>query len=76
MLNYKSILIIGGTGFIGLRLSKICVNHGFDFIAFNRYNSNKYWGWLAETGHAERLFGKSVSAAINSITVAKVMDSS
>ena len=47
-------------------------------LGLRKLNKSFYfvWGWLSETGHAERLFGKSVSAAINSITVAKVMDSS
>ena len=45
------------------------------FKKMNRYGEVKR-EWLVEMGHVVQLFGKSVLAAINSITVAKVMDSS
>ena len=42
----KKILITGATGFIGSHLSELCVQKGFDVIAFDRYNSNNDWGFL------------------------------
>ena len=63
-------VLITWVGGIDFHLSNIR-----QFKKMNRYGEVKR-EWLVETGHAERLFGKSVSAAINSITVAKVMDSS
>ena len=40
------ILITGATGFIGSHLTELCVEKGFDVVAFDRYNSNNDWGWL------------------------------
>jgi len=40
------ILITGATGFIGSHLTETCLEHGFDVVAFDRYNSNNDWGWL------------------------------
>ena len=42
----KKILITGATGFIGSHLAEVCVEKGFNVIAFDRYNSNNHWGWL------------------------------
>ena len=45
----KKILISGATGFIGSHLAELCVEKGFDVIAFDRYNPNNNWGWLEES---------------------------
>ena len=42
----KSVLITGATGFIGSHLVELCVEKGFNVIAFDRYNPNNHWGWL------------------------------
>ena len=49
MLNQKSIVITGGTGFIGSHLAELFVEKGFNVIAFDRYNPNNHWGWLEES---------------------------
>jgi NAD dependent epimerase/dehydratase len=46
MLNNKTILITGATGFIGSHLTEYFVEKGFNVVAFDRYNSNNDWGWL------------------------------
>ena len=46
MLNRKSILITGATGFIGSHLVELFVRRGYDVIAYDRYNPNNNWGWL------------------------------
>lgn len=43
------ILITGATGFIGSHLSELCVEQGFNVIAFDRYNPNNHWGWLEDS---------------------------
>ena len=45
MVNEK-IIITGATGFIGSHLAELCVEKGFNVVAFDRYNSNNDWGWL------------------------------
>jgi len=40
------VFITGATGFIGSHLVELCVEHGFDVVAFDRYNPNNHWGWL------------------------------
>ncbi|RJQ27353.1 NAD-dependent epimerase/dehydratase family protein [Candidatus Parcubacteria bacterium] len=40
------VLITGGAGFIGSHLCELFVEHGFDVVAFDRYNPNNDWGWL------------------------------
>ena len=42
----EKILITGACGFIGSHLAELCVNEGFNVVAFDRYNSNNNWGWL------------------------------
>jgi len=42
----KSVLITGAAGFIGSHLTEMCLEKGFNVIAFDRYNSNNHWGWL------------------------------
>ena len=48
----NKILITGATGFIGSHLTELCVEKGFDVVAFDRYNSNNDWGWL-ENSHVK-----------------------
>ena len=45
----NKILITGATGFIGSHLTELCVELGYDVIAFDRYNSNNHWGWLEQS---------------------------
>ena len=40
------ILITGATGFIGSHMTELCVEKGFEVVAFDRYNPNNHWGWL------------------------------
>ena len=40
------IFITGATGFIGSHLAELCVEKGFEVVAFDRYNPNNNWGWL------------------------------
>ena len=42
----SKILITGATGFIGSHLAELCVQEGYDVVAFDRYNPNNHWGWL------------------------------
>ncbi len=42
----NKILITGATGFIGSHLTELCVEKGFEVVAFDRYNTNNHWGWL------------------------------
>jgi NAD dependent epimerase/dehydratase len=43
------ILITGATGFIGSHLVEMCVEKGYDVVAFDRYNPNNDWGWLEDS---------------------------
>ena len=43
------ILITGATGFIGSHLAELCIEQGFDVVAFDRYNPNNHWGWLEDS---------------------------
>jgi dTDP-glucose 4,6-dehydratase len=45
----KKILITGATGFVGSHLTELCVENGFDVIAFDRYNPNYNLGWLEKS---------------------------
>jgi NAD dependent epimerase/dehydratase len=45
----KKILITGATGFIGSHLAELCVEKGYNVVAFDRYNPNNYWGWLEDS---------------------------
>ena len=45
----KKILITGATGFIGSHLTELCVEKGFEVIAFDRYNPNYSFGWLEKS---------------------------
>jgi dTDP-glucose 4,6-dehydratase len=43
------ILITGATGFVGSHLTELCVEKGFEVVAFDRYNSNYSYGWLEKS---------------------------
>jgi dTDP-glucose 4,6-dehydratase len=45
----KKILITGATGFIGSHLTELCVEKGFEVVAFDRYNPNYNLGWLEKS---------------------------
>ena len=45
----EKILITGATGFVGSHLTEICVEKGFDVVAFDRYNPNHSLGWLEKS---------------------------
>lgn len=55
MSKNNSILVTGGTGFIGSHLCELLVKSGFDVIAFDRYNSNNDWGWLENSAYKNDL---------------------
>ena len=42
----KKIIITGATGFVGSHLAELCVEKGYNVIAFDRYNPNHNLGWL------------------------------
>lgn len=42
----EKILITGATGFVGSHLTELCVEKGYDVVAFDRYNRNYNLGWL------------------------------
>jgi len=45
----EKILITGATRFIGSHLTELCVEKGYEVIAFDRYNPNNNFGWLENT---------------------------
>ena len=45
----KKILITGATCFLGSHLTELCVEKGFEVVAFDRYNSNYNLGWLEQS---------------------------
>ena len=49
------IFITGATGFIGSHLTELCIQRGFDIIAYDRYNSNNHWGWLEKSEYKRAL---------------------
>jgi NAD dependent epimerase/dehydratase len=51
----NKIIITGATGFIGSHLSELCVEEGFEVVAFDHYNSNNHWGWLEDSKYKNDL---------------------
>ena len=47
------ILVTGATGFIGSHLAELCVDQGFEVVAFDRYNPNNHWGWLEKSKYKD-----------------------
>ena len=45
----RRILITGATGFIGSHLAELCVEQGYEVVAFDRYNRDNNWGWLEKS---------------------------
>lgn len=49
------LLITGGTGFIGSHLCELCVEKGYEVVAFDRYNPNNDWGWLENSEYKDHM---------------------
>ncbi len=49
----KKILITGATGFVGSHLTELCVEKGFEVVAFDRYSSNYNLGWLEKSKYKD-----------------------
>lgn len=49
----KKILITGATGFVGSYLAELCVEKGFEVVAFDRYNPNYNLGWLEKSKYKD-----------------------
>lgn len=49
----NKVLITGATGFIGSHLSELCVQNGFEVVAFDRYNPKNDWGWLENSEYKD-----------------------
>ena len=45
----KKVLITGATGFVGSHLTELCVEKGFEVVAFDRYSPNYNLGWLEKS---------------------------
>ena len=52
-MNKNRILVTGATGFIGSHLVELCIQKGFEIIAFDCYNSNNHWGWLENSEYKD-----------------------
>ena len=48
-MSAERVIVTGATGFIGSHLVELCVELGFDVVAFDRYNPNNHWGWLEDS---------------------------
>ena len=51
----KKIFLTGATGFIGSHLVELCIEKGFDVIAFDRYNPNNHWSWLEDSKYKNEI---------------------
>ena len=49
----KKILITGATGFVGSHLTELCVEKGYEVVAFDRYNPNYSYGWLEKSKYKD-----------------------
>ena len=49
----EKILITGATGFLGSHLTELCVEKGFEVVAFDRYNPNYNLGWLEKSKYRD-----------------------
>ena len=49
----SKVFISGATGFIGSHLAELCVEEGYNVVAFDRYNPNNDWGWLEHSEYCE-----------------------
>ena len=49
----KKILITGATGFVGSHLAELCVEKGFEVVAYDRYNPNYNRGWLEKSKYKD-----------------------
>ena len=48
-MDYQTLLVTGGAGFIGSHLTEELVRQGLNVKAFVQYNSFNSWGWLDES---------------------------
>ena len=51
----EKIFITGATGFIGSHLAELCVEKGYEVVAFDRYNPNNNWGWLENSKYKNNM---------------------
>ena len=51
----NKIFITGATGFIGSHLAELCIEKGFEVVAFDRYNPNNNWGWLENSKYKNNM---------------------
>ena len=51
----KKILITGATGFIGSHLTELCIEKGYEIVAFDRYNPNYNLGWLEKSKYKNNI---------------------
>ena len=51
----KKILITGATGFVGSHLTELCVEKGFEVVAFDRYSSDYNLGWLEKSKYRNEI---------------------
>lgn len=51
----KKLLITGATGFIGSHLTELCVELGYNVLAFDHYNPNNHWNWLEESKYKDEV---------------------
>ena len=54
-MSKKKLLITGASGFIGSHLAELCVELGFNVVAFDRYNSNSHSGWLEDSKYRNHM---------------------
>ena len=50
-----TILVTGGTGFIGSHLVELLVSQNFQVKVFDRYNPNNDWGWLENSEYKNEI---------------------
>ena len=64
----KKVLVTGAAGFIGSHLSELLTKQGFHVVAFDRYNSENFWGWLEKSplrGEMEVILGDIIVCCVN-----------
>ena len=54
-MSKKKLLITVASGFIGSHLAELCVELGFNVVAFDRYNSNSHSGWLEDSKYRNHM---------------------
>ena len=74
----KKMLITGATGFVGSHLAELCVEKGFEVVAYDRYNPNYNRGWLEKSKYKDDInfiFGdiRDYDSVLKTITVCKIV---